>query len=264
MAVVYTHTRLDNGSVFYVGIGTENRAYDKRSRSDYWKRVVNKHDYRVDITHTGLTYEEACSIEKYLICFYGRSDLGLGALVNMTDGGEDNSNRSKESINKQIETAKKNGTYKDMCERMVKYARLIDRSGANSSVRREVYVYSNNGYYFGHYDTLSEFCRKTSSPIGMASLKTDTGMSVNKYYLFSKYMGEKIRSDQYTICDLSKRGWNNTKKIKVRLVSLKTSEEMCFNTTKDASLFLGKNPRYLSAVLLRNKKIVGEYKIFTN
>ena len=35
-----------------------------------------------------MTWEEACEKEKEYIKFYGRRDLGLGSLVNMTDGGE--------------------------------------------------------------------------------------------------------------------------------------------------------------------------------
>ena len=89
MAIVYTHTRNDNGQVFYVGIGTrELRAYTKHSRSSWWGYIANKHGFTVNITHSDLIWEEACAIERYLIAFYGRRDLGEGTLVNLTDGGE--------------------------------------------------------------------------------------------------------------------------------------------------------------------------------
>lgn len=89
MAVVYNHKRLDTGTIFYVGIGlTEARAYQKKSRSLHWKSIVNKCGYSVEVTHTELVWNEACSIEMYLISFYGRKDLGKGLLVNKTDGGE--------------------------------------------------------------------------------------------------------------------------------------------------------------------------------
>lgn len=85
---VYLHRRLDTDEVFYVGIGVNNRAFRKSKRSDYWWAIVNKHGYRIEVTHTDLIWEEAASIERYLIVFYGRHDLGLGSLVNLTDGGE--------------------------------------------------------------------------------------------------------------------------------------------------------------------------------
>lgn len=95
MAIVYIHRRNDIKdtfkNVFYVGIGKNTqRAYHKRKkdRSDFWRKIVVKSGYAVEITHTDLCWEEACAIEKYLICFYGRRDLNIGNLCNLTDGGE--------------------------------------------------------------------------------------------------------------------------------------------------------------------------------
>ena len=85
---VYSHLK-PNGEVFYIGIGkTEKRAYSIRNRNKHWHNIVNKYGYSVEIVTTCKSWEEACEIEKYLIKFYGRKDLGLGTLVNMTDGGE--------------------------------------------------------------------------------------------------------------------------------------------------------------------------------
>ena len=92
MAIVYQHRRKDNNMVFYVGIGKcEKRAYSK-DRSLLWKKYTKKHSYYVEITHNNVCWEEACCIEKYLIHFYGRKDLGLGSLINLTDGGEGTEN----------------------------------------------------------------------------------------------------------------------------------------------------------------------------
>lgn len=93
MAYVYLHTRLDTNEIFYVGIGKSDTDNFKRSRSikqrnNYWKNVSNKAGYRVDVVYRNISWEKACEIEIKLIKLYGRSDLGLGNLVNMTDGGE--------------------------------------------------------------------------------------------------------------------------------------------------------------------------------
>lgn len=90
MAILYRHLK-PNGDVFYIGIGkNEKRAYNKNNgRSNYWKNIINKyHNYEVDILKRDLTWEDACELEKILISYYGRKDLGLGNLVNMTDGGD--------------------------------------------------------------------------------------------------------------------------------------------------------------------------------
>lgn len=99
MAIVYIHKRKDNDQVFYVGIGkTERRVNSKDSRNEHWKNIAKKYGYTSTITHKDIIWEEAITIEKYLIAFYGRNDLGLGSLVNKTDGGEGFINLSNDSI----------------------------------------------------------------------------------------------------------------------------------------------------------------------
>jgi hypothetical protein len=112
MAIVYRHVRLDTNKVFYVGIGkTEKRAYvkSKQHRNTHWCNITNKSDYRVDILFDDLDWEEACNKEIELISLYGRSDLGLGTLVNLTDGGEGTVGRvhSEDTLKKISDTAKK-------------------------------------------------------------------------------------------------------------------------------------------------------------
>ena len=89
MAIVYEHLRNDTNEVFYVGKGEKKkRAFDKSNRNPHWHNIVNKVGYTVNIVHKGVEQEEAKRIEILLIEKYGRKDLDLGNLVNMTDGGE--------------------------------------------------------------------------------------------------------------------------------------------------------------------------------
>tara|TARA_R110002050_G_scaffold248191_1_gene385988 strand:- start:568 stop:1536 length:969 start_codon:yes stop_codon:yes gene_type:complete len=88
--VVYIHRKATNREVFYVGIGTPERPYRKSptSRSEFWHKIVNKHGYNIEVIHTGLSWEDACDIEEDLIELIGRRDIGLGTLVNLTNGGD--------------------------------------------------------------------------------------------------------------------------------------------------------------------------------
>jgi hypothetical protein len=88
---LYRHRRLDTNEVFYIGIGKTNnykRAYNKSTRNTHWKNIVNKTDYQIEIIYKDLSWDKACELEMFLIKEYGRKDLGLGNLVNMTDGGQ--------------------------------------------------------------------------------------------------------------------------------------------------------------------------------
>jgi len=93
MAYLYIHTRLDKNEIFYVGIGKDTngkylRAFSKRKRSNFWRDVVNKSEYKIDIIYDNITWNEACQKEIELIKCYGRRDLKLGTLVNLTNGGD--------------------------------------------------------------------------------------------------------------------------------------------------------------------------------
>ena len=99
MAVVYQHRRLDTNEVFYIGIGkTNSRAYSSKQRNKYWKGIVNKHGFDVDILIDGCNIEDAKRIETGMIDSYGRKDLGTGILCNMTAGGDGTLNHSPEVL----------------------------------------------------------------------------------------------------------------------------------------------------------------------
>ncbi len=107
MAILYRHTRPDKDEVFYVGIGKPGRELDfKWGRNKHWKGIynLNNQTIKVDILFEDLTWEEACIKEKEFIKLYGRSDLGLGTLCNMTDGGDGclGVKQSKETIAKRV------------------------------------------------------------------------------------------------------------------------------------------------------------------
>ena len=85
---IYFHKKADDGTIFYVGIGVGRRATAVKNRSDFWKRVVDKHGYTIEYPHTEISQEQAKDLEKHYISAYGRLDKGTGTLCNMTDGGD--------------------------------------------------------------------------------------------------------------------------------------------------------------------------------
>lgn len=127
---IYLHITND-GVVFYVGKGTDkgNLIFERSKhteRTKFWKNVAKK-GYTTEIVAVFDSEKEAFDKEKELIKKYGRRDLGLGTLVNLTDGGEGMENPSQETRMKLSESRKgeKNHKYgkptpKDTCEKISK------------------------------------------------------------------------------------------------------------------------------------------------
>lgn len=94
MAYLYRHIRLDTNEPFYIGISKSNsdykRANSKLQRSDFWKNITSITEYEVEILLESDDYEFIKQKEIEFIKLYGRRDLNLGTLTNLTDGGEGN------------------------------------------------------------------------------------------------------------------------------------------------------------------------------
>ncbi len=100
---------LDN-QPFYVGKGSGSRMYQhaREATRDSYPNKRSVHSKIINILNNGgkVLYEkdvcsseqEAFEEEKRLIALYGRRDLGVGPLRNLTDGGEGTANTNPESI----------------------------------------------------------------------------------------------------------------------------------------------------------------------
>jgi ribosomal protein L37AE/L43A len=133
MSYIYKHTRKDTNEVFYIGIGKAlNRIQSKLSRNPMWHNIVNKTEYVAEMIEDGLTWEEACIKEKELISFYGRRDLGIGTLVNMTDGG-DGMNNPNQQIRLRMAVNKGQKIHTEESKRKIGEATRIRMLGSKSS-----------------------------------------------------------------------------------------------------------------------------------
>lgn len=237
------------------------RAYDKRSRSDYWKWVVSKTEYEVDILYHSDSKSEICQKEIEFIQLYGRSDLKKGPLCNLNDGGEYGKNKSKLATQKQLETAKKNGTYEEMCERMRYWSKKKDRSGINSNVKRSVYLYDINGKFVKMFHTVKSCAEYVGNYAAQCSKRIDTRLPYANHYVYSVYLGQEIGENQMIRIDRSKIARMITKKRSVRLVNMSTLESYDFEAFSDASIFLGMCKKYISNLILSGKYNVRNYEI---
>lgn len=85
---VYFHITADTKEVFYVGKGSGYRAKRIKGRNKLWNNIVQKHGYEIEYPHNNISEEEAFELEIFYIKTFGRRDINLGTLANLTDGGE--------------------------------------------------------------------------------------------------------------------------------------------------------------------------------
>jgi hypothetical protein len=83
---VYEYVRED-GTPYYIGKGTGNRAWAKHERANGID-MLPPDISRIRIIKENLTSSEATDLEMQLIGYYGRKDIQSGILRNMTDGGD--------------------------------------------------------------------------------------------------------------------------------------------------------------------------------
>lgn len=114
----YIYQDRQKGEPFYVGKGCNERAWDhlKSNRKSEFiyriKKMIRESNPPIISIYSGFDNELACLVEQELISKFGRKNLGLGPLLNLTDGGEGAPNRlSTPEFRANMSKAKKGQKY---------------------------------------------------------------------------------------------------------------------------------------------------------
>ena len=230
---LYQHTRKSDDTIFYIGIGKKNRPYNKYHRSDFWKKITNKHGFNVKILVKNISWERACELEKLMISFYGRINNKTGILCNLTDGGDGvygliHSSESKLKMKEKKIGKKHNELSKQKISNSLKGKIVSEQTKKNISNAQKGKI-------------ISEQTKKNISN----ALKGNTIWVGKKHKQESKIkmsnakIGVNIKSiNQY---DLNNNLLNN------------------FNSIKSAAISLGLQASHISAVCNGNRKMTGGF-----
>jgi hypothetical protein len=188
---LYRHIRLDTNEVFYVGIGSKpldaksheyiyTRAYNQTQRSEFWKRIVDKTEYRVEIILESDDKEFIGNKEKEFIRLYGRRCNNEGTLANICTGGIKDWKYTHSSIAKikMSETRKGRKRPIEVCEKI--------RKTLTGKPREDLLVYYDIYDLEGILVYKEKTVKELSTLLGVC-YSTIRYATIKKYKLLKKY-----------------------------------------------------------------------------
>jgi len=236
---LYRHIRLDKDEPFYIGIGTNDlkmkylRAGSKYNRSDYWRRITNKTSYDVEILYESSDYEFIKEKEIEFIKLYGRKNLNLGPLCNLTDGGD--------------------GTIGFIVSEETKEKLKINRKNRKVIFSVNVYQYDLKGNFIKKWNSISEASKSINVGKSYLSrlIKLNNNGNFCRGYFWKDTYSKKILPKTY----------REDKRTNILMLNPITEEIIIkFDSAADAFRYLNKVRSGIIRKAINNNSIVYDHK----
>ena len=223
---LYRHIRLDTNEVFYIGIGKKcktgrkfkyKRAYDFTQRSKFWKRVYNKSIKNIKVEFLLESNDRQFIKQKEIefIALYGRKNLGLGHLVNLTNGGDC---PSEESFSE-----KRKLKLKELKKGFMPCSKFFENSRKTHIIK--VYQYDLKGNFIREFESLTEAAKNCNSMTTNISKCCKSNLHSAAGFIWRYYKTDKIEPAKVT--------W----KAKIYKYSLEKELLAIYNNAEEASHF---------------------------
>ena len=154
---VYAYIRKTDGTPYYIGKGSGSRAYNT-----HVFRIPNNTE-QIVILESNLSEIGAFALERRLIRWHGRKDLGTGILRNMTDGGEGISGYTHTDVTKKLLAEQQLGKSKSK-------SAILKRQDTRKKNNKSTGGWKHTEEYKNHMSTVMS--GRTQSPEHIAKLSS--------------------------------------------------------------------------------------------